>query len=198
MMRNLIFAVIATIAATTMSAASASAANVVRNESGGANCNPTGLATHGGGSGGCFIHATSNGQVEFARFGSMASCDVEYWGRTDSAGVGYITTKTMTNCSSTVTPCDEGASGQDVWPFELKAETTQEAMFCFLAFGFANECTIETYAVLENDPGHLTTLSTPGGASHTDCDEPNGVEISGSWTLETGGAGEVETEIVDP
>jgi hypothetical protein len=129
------------------------------------------------------------------RFGSMITCNNEFWGRTNSAGVGYITTKTLTNCSSPVSPCAE-AVGEDVWPSQLNSETSQEAIFCVIAFGFQNDCTIENLSVSES-AGHVGTIATAGGANHVDCDEVNGVTLAGSWTTETGGAGEVEAEIVD-
>jgi hypothetical protein len=192
--RNLTLLACMASAALLLSTASASAALSVKKEQTGVNCGSVTQVSHGTGSGGCLLHANSNGAIELGAYGLMIVCDTEFEGRIGTSGAGYIYGMTLTNCSDPVVPCQE-PGGVEVWSGELTSETTVEIHFCVVMLGmFTVECTIEGLPLTEDDPGHMNgTVST--GPQHVDCDE-NGFSVSGSWVFETD-TNHPEVEVVD-
>ena len=88
---KLMLLAVTAIAAMAMSAASASALSV-KTESTGVACSAVSKTTHGTGSGGCLVHATSVGTVELSAFGIMITCNMEVIGRLNGTASGTGTT----------------------------------------------------------------------------------------------------------
>jgi hypothetical protein len=73
-------------------------------------------------SGGCLIHAKSQGEVELRKhvFGiesHITSCENEFWGRLNEDAEGYITHQLLSHASCVRQPCKEaGESTPTPWP----------------------------------------------------------------------------------
>ena len=180
-------------------ASGAAFAVTVKVESTGATCPSVSISNHTP-TGGCPWHATSNGPVEFGSFGAMITCDLEYSGRIDGSGVGYTNNITFSNCSGgSVVPCTEGTGGPvRAWSIAVVNGVQYRRTKCYIAFGITVNCTVENMVVAENSKGThaATTISSPDGANHTDCDEFNGATYSGTDVMEAD-ASNPELEIVD-
>lgn len=147
-------------------------------------CSAVAAATHGAGSGGCIIHASSVGQVELGTiFGHIARCDNEFEGRTNEAGTGYIYSRAFTNCDFQVTDCVE-AAGEDTWALRLTSTTNMEAVFCVVVAGIQTACHISTISVAVEPAHNDATFSTNGNKF---C-EGNITRLSGTWEAEVDAA----------
>src|ERR1700754_3022834 len=128
--RRALLLTVMTTAALAIAASSASALSVVREPSL-QPCPAVTNVTHGTGAGGCLIRAVSEAPVELGSPLGMVLCNNTFEARVNSAGVGYIYTKSLTNCTPlTLIPCVEPGLGEGVWPVRVTAENRMEAQFC--------------------------------------------------------------------
>jgi hypothetical protein len=162
-------------------APSASALNV--QIEGGSHCTPVTIIDHGEGSGGCTVHATSEAQVEFGTPLGMTLCDVEFEGRLDENGEGFIYAQVLTNCDPLpTTPCKERGVN-DNWEVHLANETSLEVQLCIALFtDFEINCHLNNVHINEPTP-HQYELFTEG---HQPCEFPfNDSSLEAHWVLET-------------
>jgi len=177
--RKLLLLVITAVAAFAMTASSASAVEVARENPNGTltHCPAVAPATHTpDAGGGCGVLATSETQVELGSALGMILCDNTFEARVDEAGAGYIYQQTLTNCNVQTDPCAE-PEGNQVWPVNLTDENTLEAVFCVVvAEALPVQCHLAGIAVNQINHG-LVEFSTSG---HQLC-EDGANTVEGHW-----------------
>jgi hypothetical protein len=173
--RKLVLLAVTAVAAMALSAAAASAVTVT-NEAGD-HCPAVVPASHGAGSGGCVINASSEGTIRLENPFGGSLCTNNFTGRVDETGAGYITNQTLGGSGCNLVPCAESGV-KDVWPANLTSETAMEADFCVTAFGFLTvQCHLPNVQVhiIDHTQAEFATIGDQ------DCENPNfGVE--GHWS----------------
>jgi hypothetical protein len=192
----------------------------INNETNGGACGaaPTKNASTHAVSGGCFIHANGEGNIELRKhvFGiedHITSCTNEFSGHVGTAGTGFITNQVLGGAACTRKPCEEvngvGATVKSPWPATGAEGTSQEPQggesaflqttFCVqpLAAGSSPEsCTIkvpfgETATNHRYEFGHAAEMPGADGFPGFRC------ELVGHWNGEADlAAGEVNVEVI--
>jgi len=139
--RKLMLLAVMAIAAMAMMAGSASAQSVEISQEGGAHCSAVSLVEAHQATGGCYVHATSVGDIVLEAFGEpVASCSNEYDARISEGGQGYIYNQVLDSHidDCTVEVCKETSGAHIGQPREWAIEVTEggptdfelEARFC--------------------------------------------------------------------
>jgi hypothetical protein len=172
-------------------------------------------------SGGCLIHATSNGSVELRKhvFGiesHITNCSAEFQGRVNEDAEGFMINQVLSGINCQRQPCKEaGEAGPTPWPAHgdeahdpgIDGETGVSAVsghteimttvFCAEPVGGGADESCELVLPVNQIPS--THTAEYGAAAPTEL-TPHGVsgyrcEMVGHWTTETGGAGEVNVAV---
>jgi hypothetical protein len=148
---------------------------IISNETGGGLCGaaPTKNATTHAVSGGCFIHATGEGNVELRKhvFGiesHITSCTNEFWGNVGTTGTGFIVDQVLGGASCIRKACAEtngnGFTVKSPWPATGKEATSQEPQ------GGENEVLETTFCVqpvMGAGGQEMCTINVPFGETAT-------------------------------
>lgn len=168
-----------------IAASSASALEVV-DEATGEHCGAVTAPSngHGAGSGGCTLSASNEGRIELGTPLGMIDCDNIFQGRVGENGQGFIYGHNLFNCSpNTVDECKESGV-PDNWPVGLTSETTMEATFCVVAFGFLTvNCHLEPIQFNQISHTEGEAAVDANFANHVDCENNDDYSVRGHWTV---------------
>jgi hypothetical protein len=147
----------------------------------GQHCSNITIIDHGIGSSGCKFHATSEAPIEIGSPLGMTLCEMEFEGRMDEDGEGFVYNQQFINCGPLpVIPCSE-TGVKDNWEVHLDNETRMEWRLCFDILGLEINCHLTNIHIGEPIP-HQYEFFTEG---HQPCEFPfNDSSLAGHWNQE--------------